>query len=159
VVVPAGEKRVCLPFAVIGAVCIVGGGLVAAVTALAPSEQGSWAAAYLVLVGGVGQIALAAGQAVFSPWVSTRLLAAQLTGWNAGNAAVLGGTLLGLTALIDAGGGLLVATLALFAHAMHTATAPLQPGRRRWLLIGYRLLVLIVLVSIPIGLVLARLRG
>jgi len=53
----------------------------------------------------------------------------------------------------------LVATLALFAHAMHTATAPLQPGRRRWLLIGYRLLVLIVLVSIPIGLVLARLRG
>jgi len=158
-VVPAGDKRAYPPFAVAGAVCIVGGGLVAAMTALDPSEHGSWAAAYLVLVGGVAQIGLAAGQAVFSPSVSARLVAAQLIGWNVGNVAVLGGTLLGLTALTDAGGGLLVATLALFAHAVHAGTAPRETGRRRWPLRGYRLLVLIVLVSTPIGLVFARLGG
>ena len=39
-----------LPFAALGAASIVAGGLVAAVTAAAPSQHGTWAAAYLVLV-------------------------------------------------------------------------------------------------------------
>jgi hypothetical protein len=150
---------VYLPFALLGGGCVVAGGLVAAGTALAPSEQGAWAAAYLVLVGGVAQIGLAAGQAALVPRSSPRLALLQLTGWNLGNAWVLGGTLLGLTALLDAGAGLLMAALALFAHAVHAGSGPAQTTPRRWLLRGYRLLLGIILASIPIGLVLARLRG
>src|SRR5664280_1572278 len=49
--VPA-RRSAALPFAAVGAACIVAGGLVAAVSAPAPSEHASWAAAYLVLVVG-----------------------------------------------------------------------------------------------------------
>ncbi|GEL16365.1 hypothetical protein [Pseudonocardia asaccharolytica] len=156
--VSAGNVRAQLPFALIGIACVIAGGLVAAVTASAPSQQASWASAYLVLVGGVAQVGLGIGQAVFAPGTSTRLVAAQVIGWNGGNAAVLLGTLLGILALVDVGGGLLVVTLALFVHSVRGA-APRRTGLDRWLLRGYRLLVLIVLVSVPVGLLLARLRS
>src|SRR5579875_3107512 len=98
------------PFAAFGTACVIAGGLVAAATAPAPSGHGSWAAAYLVLVGGVAQVALGAGQALLAPRSpSRRLVAAEFAGWNAGNAAVLAGTLAGVTPLVDAGGALLVA--------------------------------------------------
>jgi hypothetical protein len=154
-----GSIRAYLPFAVIGTGCVVAGGLVAAFSALAPSEHASWAAAYLVLVAGVVQVGLGAGQAVFAPGVPRWLIVAQAVGWNVGNASVLAGTLLGVAALGDAGGGLLAATLFLFVRGVGAGAAPLDSGSRRWLLRGYRLLVLLVLVSIPVGLVLARLRS
>ncbi|MFC5992595.1 hypothetical protein ACFQE5_00020 [Pseudonocardia hispaniensis] len=157
--VPAGSTRVVLPFALIGTACVVAGGLLAAVTASAPSQQASWASAYLVLVGGVAQIGLGAGQAIFAPRTSARFLTAQVIGWNGGNAAVLLGTLLGVLPLVDVGGVLLVVALALFVHRVRADAVPRAAGLNRWLLRGYRLLVLIVLVSIPIGLVLARLRS
>lgn len=156
--VPVGT-RAYRPFVLIGVGCVVAGGLVAAGSAPAPSEHASWAAAYLVLVAGVVQVGLGAGQAMFAPRVARWLVVAQVVGWNTGNAAVLAGTLLGVTALGDVGGGLLVATLAMFVRGVGAGAAPPDLGPHRWLLRGYRLLVLIVLVSIPVGLVLARLRS
>lgn len=77
-----------IPSATLGVACVVAGGLVAAATALAPSKHGTWAAAYLVLVASVAQVALGVGQALLAPKPpSSRLVAAQFVGWNAGTAA------------------------------------------------------------------------
>jgi predicted acyltransferase len=143
------RPRAALPFALIGSGCVVVGGLVAAATAHVPSEHALWAVAYVVLIMGVAQIALGCGQA----WLPTRVpspraLTAQLLGWNAGNAAVLAGTLSGLVPLTDVGGVLLVCTLVLLLRGTRGA----EPG---WLLRAYRLLVTVLAVSIPIGLILA----
>ncbi|MGH3208308.1 MAG: hypothetical protein ACRDNO_11150 [Trebonia sp.] len=139
------------PFAALGTACVVAGGLVAAAVGEAPSQLGAWAAAYLVLVGGVAQVALGAGQTLLAPPLpGRRTVAAELTGWNAGNGAVLAGMLLGATWLTDIGGAVLVVTLAL-------ALAGVRGAARRpsWPLHVYRVLLALVLVSIPVGLVLA----
>lgn len=147
-----------VPFTLIGVFCVIAGGLVAAVTAPAPTEHGTWAAAYLVLVGGVAQIGLGLGQAMFRARTPTCVVAVQAIGWNVGNAAVLCGTVLGVTALVDAGGALLVIALVLLGLGVSRARAgPASGGAKRYLY-GYRLLILILIVSIPIGLVLARVR-
>lgn len=159
-----------MPFAVLGTLCVVAGGLVAAATAPTPSEHGSWAAAYLVLVAGVAQVGLGVGQAALAvrmPSVASRT--AEFVAWNCGNALVIAGTLAGVTALVDAGGALLVATLALLvrgvrgarrtpvvADATTTRAGGRSEGPRRLPLYAFRVLVLILLVSIPIGLILAR---
>jgi hypothetical protein len=146
------RSRPAVPFAAVGAACVVAGGLVAAATAPAPSEHGSWAAAYLVLVAGVTQVALGVGQALLAPRPpSRRVVTGEITAWNAGNVAVLAGTLLGVAPLVDAGGALLVVALALLTLGVRH-----QGGRRGWGLRLYRLLIAVVLVSIPIGLLLAR---
>lgn len=156
---PAGRRGELLPFTIIGVVCIIAGGLVAAVTAPAPTEPWTWAAAYLVLVAGVAQVGLGLGQAMFTSPTPPRIVAAQAAGWNLGNAAVIGGTLLGNLALVDVGGVLLVVTLGLLARGLTPAGVRPVDGARRWCLYGYRVLVLILLVSIPVGLVLARVRS
>lgn len=148
---PVRRPSRAVAFAATGAACVVAGGLLAAVTAHAPTEGATWAVAYLVLVAGVGQVALGVGQAVLSArTLPPRLLTAELIAWNGGNAAVLAGTLLGIRPLLDAGSGLLVVALVLFAH--HTRGG----GGPQLLLLAYRALVGVVLVSIPIGLLLAR---
>ena len=154
----APRRHELMPFTVIGVVCIVAGGLVAAATAPAPTEHGTWAAAYLVLVGGIAQAGLGLGQAMFTTHTSTPVIAVQAAGWNLGNAAVLAGTLLSVTTLIDLGGALLLTTLGLLARGLRPARVRPVAGTAQWCLHGYRLLVLILLVSIPVGLVLARLR-
>jgi hypothetical protein len=136
-------------FAAVGAACVVAGGLTAAVSATAPSEHGAWAAAYLVLVCGVAQIALGAGQPLLGH-PARRLLAWEFAAWNLGNAGVLAGTLAGSTTVVDAGGVLLAAALALMAFGTRKTSAS-----RVWALRGYRVLTALVLVSIPVGLVLA----
>lgn len=141
-----------LPFLVIGGACIVVGGLVSAVTGPLALSHGSWLAAYLVLVAGCAQIALGALQqrlAVRGP--SPRLRGAQLVLFNFGNAAVIIGTLLTAPFIVDAGGLLLVAALASFLIA-------LRGSRSSAVVWVFRALVIALLVSIPIGLVLAHLR-
>ncbi len=150
------------PFAATGAACVVAGGLVAAATALAPSLLASWATAYLVLVGGVAQVALGAGQALLTPRPLGRLvIAAELAGWNAGNAAVLAGSLVGARWLTDAGGVILAAVLLLMIAATRGAARGTPRGVARqpaWLLHLYRVLAALLLVSIPAGLMMAGLR-
>jgi len=144
-----------LPFLVIGTACVIAGGLVAAATAPTPSEHGSWAAAYLVLVAGVAQVGLGAGQAMSGGRTSRRAVLAELTGWNLGNAAVLAGTLAGVGFIVDLGGAALLVVLALLLRSALTAGGA-PPGRGRWLLRSYCALLALLIVSIPVGLVLER---
>ena len=139
-------------FEILGVICVVAGGLVAASTAPLQSERASWAAAYLVLVAGVAQIALGAGQALFaeSP-PARRIAAAQVAGWNVGNAAVIVGTLMQVLVVADIGAVLLLATLIRSLQVVR-GTSGGRAGRL------YRGLLVVLVVSIPIGLVLARLR-
>jgi hypothetical protein len=147
--------RAARPFVVLGTGFVIVGGLVSAASGLAPSEHGSWAAAYLVLIAGVAQAALGLGQthlAARAPSPRSRL--AELLLWNAGNAAVLAGTLLGVVPVVDVGGALLVVALVVVVQQVRGE----RSGNRWWPLWSFRVLVLILLVSIPIGLVLARSR-
>jgi len=146
------------PLFAIGGIGVIAGGLVAAATAPSPSEHGSWAAAYLVLVVGVAQVALGAGQLVLSVDApSTRLVGLETAGWNVGNALVIAGTLADNAVVVYAGGVLLVLALAAFTHAARRSRANSRGGRR--LLYAFRALVLLLLVSAPTGLVLATIRG
>ena len=147
-----------LPFVVLGLACVIAGGLVAAVTAHAPTQPASWASAYLVLVCGVATLGFGVGQAVLALAVpSPGQVGLQLTAWYAGNAAVLVGTLMENTVLVDLGGLLLVVGLGLLVHGVRGSgrrdAARPAPG---WAVLAYRVLVLLLLVSIPVGLVLAR---
>ncbi len=135
-----------------GGISIIAGGLVAAVTAIAPTRHATWAAAYLVLVVGVAQLGIGMGQALLAPKTpSSRLITAELLTWDIGNAGVIAGTLLGRVGLVDLGGVLLAVSLVLFLLGVRG-----HAGQKRWLLYGYRLLIAIVLVSIPIGLTISR---
>lgn len=151
-----GRRHELLPFIALGVTCVIVGGLVAAASASAPTEHATWAAAYLVLVGGVAQVGFALGHALLVTRTPVPMVAAQAAGWNLGNAAVLTGTLLGVSALVDLGGVLLIATLILLAHGLRPAGVRPAGGIYRWCLHCYRLLVLILLISIPVGLVLAH---
>ncbi len=150
ITLPAPTDR-WAPSFLVGAAGIVAGGLVAAIAATSPSENGIWASAYLVLVVGVAQIALGLGQS----WLaeippSQQAILAEVAVFNLGNAAVIGGTFIDRTWLVDIGGILLIAALAMYLGATRRA-------RGGWVLAAYRVLVAFVLVSIPVGLVLARL--
>jgi hypothetical protein len=148
----ANRTRLAAAFLIIGGACVIAGGLTAAITAHAPSEHAAWAAAYLVLVAGAAQIGLGVGRA----WLADRMpshkrLVGELGSWNFGNAAVIAGTVTGLTAVVDLGGALLLVALALLLAAVPTR------GRTCWPLALYRALIVLVLASVPTGLILAEL--
>lgn len=140
-------------FLLTGAGCIVAGGFVAAVARPLDLSLGSWAAAYLVLVAGVVQIALGGVQAAITRQrLSRRTLTAEFVSFNVGNALVIAGVVLAVPAIVDVGGAALIVALALFLGNARAA----RPG---WTVRVYNLVLAIVLVSIPIGLVLSHLRG
>lgn len=150
ITLPAPTDR-WAPAFLVGFAGIVAGGFVAAIVATNPSENGIWASAYLVLVVGVAQVALGLGQAWLAAVPPSRqAVAAEVAIFNLGNAAVIGGTLIDRTWLVDIGGVLLIAALAMYLGATRRA-------RGGWLLAAYRVLIAFVLVSIPVGLILARL--
>jgi hypothetical protein len=145
----AGWRRVRW-FGYSGAACVVAGGLVAAASAPAHSEVGTWAAAYLVLVGGVAQIVLGFAQAVLSPERRSAVTSdLQVVLFNAGNVAVLAGTVAGVHVVGDAGSLALLAALVLSAAAVSGVG-----GRAAGL---YRAIVVLLALSVPVGSVLARL--
>ncbi|MHB1139954.1 MAG: hypothetical protein ACYC2O_13445 [Microthrixaceae bacterium] len=143
-----------IPFAIVGTLTIVAGGLIAAVSRPTGWIDGPWVAAYLVLVSGVGQIALGAGQAVLAAGpVSRRRILAQALLFNCGSALVIGGTLLELPLLVTGGGVVLLAALVLFV------TIRVRSGANLWLRWGYLGMLIILLVSIPVGLALSWIRA
>lgn len=150
---PAALDRTALVSGVFGGTMVVAGGLVAAVNSAAPFERGSWLAAYLVLVGGVAQIALAAGRAAFQDPArfSSSGGSALLLLWNLGSLAVPAGVLAGAAALVTVGSAALLAALAGFAAAGRSA-----PRSRRRVLAAYRVLILGLAVSVAIGMALAE---
>lgn len=136
------------PFAVPGAVSVVAGGLLAAaIAAPAPTRHGVWAAAYLVLVLGVGQIALGTGPALLASTPPTaRMVAVTAALFNIANIAILLGIVTNHIAVFDAGSLLLLIALVLFLHSVR------HGARRGMPLYVYRLLVAVLVISIPIGL-------
>lgn len=143
-----------MPFIVVGGAAIVAGGLLSAATAFAPSYLASWAVAYLVLVVGVAQVALGLGQALLaSEPPSRRVVAAEVVLFDVGNAGVMAGSLVGPRVLSLVGSGLLLVVLAAMLWAVR------RPAHRGWPLHLYRLVLVILFVSIPIGLRIASVRG
>ncbi len=140
-----------VPFAAVGTAGIVAGGISAAVTGPTGWERGSWVAAFLVLVVGVGQIGLGVGQALIAehePSGPRVTLEAVLL--NLGAVLVVTGTLASVPMLVSAGSlgfaGALVA-FALFAWG--------PQARHRWLGAAYVTLLLVLIVSTPIGIALS----
>ncbi|WP_246021375.1 hypothetical protein [Arthrobacter echini] len=142
-------------FRAIGTAWIISGGLVAAVTGPLRLEHGSWAAAYQVLVAGIAQSALGAAQSALAPQPPSRAtVVTELVAWNLGSVAVLAGTVLGAPLIVDAGGVLLVVALALLIRTVRG-----KGEGPAWALWMYRILLVVILTSIPIGLTLAHLRA
>ena len=143
---------------IIGGIFVLIGGAVAAVTSPLAIDKGSWLAAYLVLVAGVPVYLV--GQFI-ARWLVGRGGWALLIGWNLGNAAVIVGSLLSLPLLVGVGGiVLLIPLVYLLWIALQRKTTVEGSGRAaviaRWLLIAA---LVIMIFSIPVGLVLAHLRA
>jgi len=114
-------------------------------------ERGPWVAAFLVLVMGVAQIALGAGQAwLASSRPSTLTLVGEAVSWNVGAVATLVGTLSDAPAITTLGA---VSTAAALAWFFATAK-PSRCGPRsaRSLYVGG---VVVLFVSALVGVLLA----
>ncbi|HEY5224384.1 MAG TPA: hypothetical protein VIJ18_15220 [Microbacteriaceae bacterium] len=148
-------KRSMTPFVIIGGISIVLGGAISAVTALSPSYTASWAVAYVVLVAGVAQLVLGIGQArLATEQPSARVIAIEAVAFNLAHVAVVLGTVLALTPVVFAGAALLVIALILFVWGV-------RGGRTdsRVMLYGFRIMIAILIVTAPIGLVIASVKG
>jgi hypothetical protein len=116
--------------------------------------------AYLVLVWGVAQVGLGVGQgSLCAARLSTAVVVAQVVGWNLGCAAVVAGTLSGVHVMADVGAALLAVTLILFARALTGGAVRRRVGVPIWVWLSYGLLIAVLLLSIPVGLILLRLRA
>ena len=83
----------------------------------------------------------------------------QLTCWGVGNAAVITGSLTGVPVLVDAGGVLLVVALMIALVRAGWRGPPvlrLGGGLVGW---AYRCLLVILMISAPVGAVLAHMRS
>ena len=144
-----------LPFLLCGSASVTLGGIAAAVSGPTGWEQGSWVAAFLVLVTGVGQIGLGMGQAFLAPRTPTPLtVAIECTLWNLGSLAVMVGTLMDAPLLVTLGGLVLLGSLALLADIGRTTKS-----QHRRLHRAYQGLLLLLLVSTPIGITLSWIRS
>lgn len=160
--IPASGPQIWLLVA--GSGFILLGGLVAAITGPLDWRRGSWLAAYMVLVCGVAQYVMGRAPAWFGRPTTARLGWTQVIGWNVGNVVVMAGTLGGLPNLVDVGGVVLFVILVDMLRS--TRRTALPPDRRpgdasriaRWGWPAYRALLVLLVVSIPVGLVLAHLR-
>lgn len=139
------------PLLAAGGVSIVAGGLAAAVTGPTAWDHGSWVAAFLVLVVGVAQVGVAAGQAHFAPIAVTSTFATvQSVAWNAGCIAIIAGTLLSSPVTVSIGSAPLVVALAMATFAVRGSDR--RPRPLSWI---YRLVLFVIAVSIPIGIALS----
>lgn len=147
----AQRWRSNLPLLVAGWASVVAGGLAAAVTGPTRWTEGSWVAAFLVLVAGVAQLGIAAGQAYLTGAApSAAFVAAQCAMWNLGCAAVITGTLLGSPLIVSAGSAPLLVVLVTSMIAARRRPTPHSVAG-----FAYRLLLLVVIASIPIGIALS----
>jgi len=138
----------------VGGVAIVAGGLVAALARPMGWDHGSWLAAFLVLVAGVSQVGIGAAQAHLGRTaVDVRFTAVECVLWNGGCLGVVTGSLLASPAAVAIFSAPLVAVLAMSSFAVR------QADRKSGYVLLHRLLVGTLLVSIPIGIALAFVRG
>lgn len=145
---PLARER--LAFLGVGGVFIVSGGLVAAIDSASPISHGSWLAAYLVLVGGVAQLALGFGCLLLAQSRCSRTLRrVQLWLWNIGTLTVAGGVLSNLFGVVLVGSVVVAAALGSFARASGPLGGPDRNG-----VIVYRLVIGLLAVSVLVGAVL-----
>lgn len=136
----------------LGAGWVVLGGLAAAVTGPLDWSAGSWVAAYLVLVCGTAQCVFGEVHSRLTQPAPAAIRWVSLVAWNLGNLAVIAGVLARIAPISDAGGVMLV--VALIAELRSAG------GTRHRLLAGwYRTLLIILIISIPVGLVLGHVRA
>lgn len=139
-------------FVAVGAIGVIAGGLVAAVSRPTGFELGPWVAAYLVLVAGVGQIAFGAGQAwlAATPPAPARLVV-EFVAWNAATVATIGGTLASVPAITIVGSVAAATASAAFAVGIAGGRA----DRRRGAKVAYVGFADMIAISSVIGAVLA----
>ena len=143
------------PFLAVGVGAVVTGGLDAAASRPAGWERGSWTAAFLVLVVGVGQVGLAIGQSASGRRVvSTRTIVIELGSVNVGASLVIAGTLSSSPVIATIGSVLFALALVVFAHQSRG-----RRGERGWLQRVYLTLLAVLVVSTPIGIALSWLRA
>ncbi len=151
----AQRWRVASPLLIAGGLSIVAGGLVAAVTGPTNWERGSWVAAFLVLVAGVAQIGVGASQAHLGPTpTSASSTAVECALWNLACIATIVGSLLNNTVVVAIASTPLVAALIMSTFAVRGSQS-----RHQRLLLAYRLLLILLLASIPVGITLAWARS
>lgn len=139
------------PFAIMGAIAIIVGGFLSAVLAPVASYHGNWAVAYIVLVAGVAQIALGVGQAtVLSGQIRSGAVITQLLLWNLGATATVIATVLDLSVLLYAAACAQIIVIISFLYLTRN-------GRKGRILLIVRVLSVILLISIPTGVVLQAL--
>lgn len=147
----AWTHATALPFVVLGAMGVVGGGLLSAALAPIASYHSSWAVAYIVLIAGVAQIVLGVSQtALTGGTVRARTVAAQAVCWNLGTAATVFGTLADVVPVLYVGAVLQVSTLVLVLYTTRHA-------RAGWVAVTLRLVSVLLLISVPTGIVLQAL--
>ena len=145
------ETNAVSTLVIVGIAAVIAGGLIAAVTDPLRLADGSWAAAYLVLVWGVAQVAIGAAQYLLAIAPSARMTWSLFALWNAGNAAVLIGTLVAAPGAVVGGSVLLlVALVAAFVSVRGSL-------RRVWAGL-YRALVVVLFVSVFVGIALSFVR-
>jgi hypothetical protein len=143
-----------VPLFVVGGVSIVAGGLTAAVTGPTGWQHGPWVAAFLVLVAGVAQVGLGVGQShLTAKPMSVRSGAGACALWNSGCAVVIAGTLLSSPAVVSLGSAPLVAVLAMATTSVGGC------ARRSHVAVAYLFLLVVLLISVPIGIALAWARN
>lgn len=141
-----------------GAGAVLLGGLVAAVTDPLDLERGSWLAAYLVLVAGVGQVAFGHRRRLLpSTGSQQRSGWAQWACWNLGGVGVMVGTVSAVRPLVDLGSALVLVSL-LLAFQTARAEPPARTRSTRYWSLGYRALLVVLTVSVPIGIILSHVR-
>lgn len=141
------------PALVIALVSVIAGGILSAVTAHAATQAASWAAAYLVLVGGVGTAGLAIGRGLVSASTpSNNRLWSERGIWVVGNVLVLAGTLISPAGFVEVGSVLLMVTLWSVGAGVYRGKGH---AALRWLFLT---LLVVLIVSIPIGILLSHLR-
>ncbi|MGH2832928.1 MAG: hypothetical protein ACRDK2_09145 [Solirubrobacteraceae bacterium] len=128
--------------------------------ALSGHEWVHWLALHLLLLGGVSQLVLGAGQFFTCAFLATdppppRLIWTQLACWNAGTILVAIGVPTGTAVLTDAGGVLLAGGLALFVAAllgMRKHSLQHAPWALRW----YQTSAACLAVGVLLGVLMAR---
>ncbi len=142
------------PFLITGVAAMIAGGFVAAVAGAVDWALGAWTAAFVVLVVGMAQVVLGLAQAALAPVLLDRnRVTAQWVLWNLGCAGVIGGTQIDATLVVAAGSALFLAALVLSEMTVRVHSGLV--GTPRTLLMIYRVLLALLLVSVFIGMILS----
>ena len=151
--VPSAAIQRQLPFLIAGIAYTIAGGMLAAATAFTTTEKTAWATAYIVLIGGVVQVALGAALAILAPESDARWKWGIFALFNLGNVGVLVGQLTATVLVTDAATVALAASLAWALVATRQGSG--RPEHRGWLL-AFRILLVFLAVSMVTGVVLAQ---